>query len=138
MTTTDAGGVATCSVDEGTTDLFSLATTGDSAAYGGDPTHLPAVAYFPTPGDENDVSVQIDPATSSKSPPMTPASAAALDSAAPPMVDTSATGTESGSGGGLLGLAGLLGMVLVGTATLGRRRLLPPASKGNGPGPQRG
>jgi len=53
VATTNAAGFATCSIDEGTTDLFSLAITGDTASFGGDPTHLPAVGYSPTPNEED-------------------------------------------------------------------------------------
>ncbi len=136
VATTDATGSAQCSIDEGATDVFSLATTGVTAAFGGDPTHLPASSHSPAPASD-DGSADAGPSigaqegaaspstTSPTSAPESPASAAAFDTPATVDVDFESPGVGSGSTGAdtLFLVVGLFGVLLVGAATLGRRRL---------------
>jgi hypothetical protein len=145
VSTTNATGVATCTIDEGTTDVFSLATSGDVAAFGGDPTHLPASDQSPAPGEdhstanigtagtnENDGQDITPPAR----PPASPASAAASDTPATLDVAHGTSITRAGSrnvNDMVFMLLGLLGLALVGTATLGRRRLARTAIRDDRP-----
>ncbi len=144
VATTDASGQASCSIDEGASDVFSLSTSGDSAAYGGDATHLPSWGQSPSSGNgsgavDNADATNVDhgsgqvahPASS----PVTPASAAATDTPA----DLDATilrGSTSGGTGGPFVVVGLAGLALVGVATLGRRRLLRRALRAHPRWPQ--
>jgi hypothetical protein len=134
VATTDATGSASCSIDEGASDVFALGTAGDTAAFGGDPTHLPASDNSPAPGSDNgtggnDPDLRTDdgaappPTTAPK--PVSPASAAASDTPATLDVASDSLGLGAGSGplDGLFLLVGLFGLVLVGIASLGRRRL---------------
>jgi hypothetical protein len=134
VATTDATGTASCSIDEGATDVFSLGTSGDSAAFGGDPTHLPTSAHSPAPGSGDgfgggDPDIRTNDSAASPPPsapePLSPASAAASDTPATLDVasDTPGLGAASGPLDALFLFVGLFGAVLVGTATLGRRRL---------------
>ena len=52
--TTDGSGNVSCTVAEGESDQLALATNGDSATFGGDPTHLPAVAHSPVTRIDDD------------------------------------------------------------------------------------
>ena len=131
IATTDASGLASCSIDEGSTDVFLLGTAGDTAAFGGDSTHLPAMGKSAT--DERDISggtgsngarasanggQALSKATQS---PASPASAAASDT--PATLEVVHPVSRSGTGG-LFVLLGLLGLGLVVLAALGRRRFV--------------
>jgi hypothetical protein len=141
VATTDTTGQATCSIDEGTTDVFGLATQGVSAAFGGDDTHLPVTSHSPN-ADGNGTADSANERSSSTgqpssgtdrgiadtalvSPPVSPVSVAATDTPATlDAADATLPGSAPGAPGGLFLLIGLLGMVLVGVATFGRRRLV--------------
>jgi len=131
VTTTDATGLATCSIDEGATDVFSLGTAGDTAAFGGDASHLPSTGTSATSGDKHDIAggtgsiraggsggQDLSNATQS---PASPASAAASDT--PATLEVAHAGNRPGAGG-LFVLLGLLGVGLAVVAALGRRRLV--------------
>ena len=115
----------------GSTDVFLLGTAGDTAAFGGDSTHLPAMGKSAT--DERDISggtgsngarasanggQALSKATQS---PASPASAAASDT--PTTLEVVHPVSRSGTGG-LFVLLGLLGLGLVVLAALGRRRFV--------------
>ena len=134
VATTDATGSALCSIDEGTTDVFSLATTGVTAAFGGDPTHLPASNHSPAPDGDNgsaDIApgaraqegAASPPSTAPPPAPVSPASAAASDTPATLDAVSDSPGMGTGSAGSDALFALLFGVLLVGAATLGRRRL---------------
>ena len=144
IATTDTAGVATCTIDDGTTDIFSLDTTGYGATFGGNTTLLPVWSHSWTHGshgghhnwtggqndDHQPGSSTSQSGPSSYSPssptPVSPASALASDTPAVFSADDSSATASSGASlaGGLFVLIGLVGLVLVGAAAFGRRRLL--------------
>ncbi len=136
VATTDSTGIATCTIDEGSTDVFSLATAGVTAAYGGDSSHLPTTGQSSTHGldhlqpiDTGMASGQRN-ATSAQAP-VSPSSVAASNT--PATFDAArASAARSGPGGVVLVVVGALSLSLVGVATLGRRRLLQAASRSGG------
>ena len=132
VSTTDATGVATCSIDEGATDAFSLASAGDVAAFGGDTTFGPTSAHSPVPGGNETSSSADDVSTS---PPVTPSSALATDTPATLDADDTALFLRTGGGitFGLFTLIGVLGLLMVCVSSVTRRRLL----RADGSGPRR-
>jgi hypothetical protein len=148
---TDASGSATCAIATGPSDALSLATTGFTAIFSGDPRHLPASDHSPIfggnhwkgrgtrpgttwkrgPGPSSwspGASSRPDPSgqnTGAPSPAWdrVPRSGASRFSrtAASAIVDTS-TVKKEGSGG-IVWVLGVLGIVLI-AAVLGRRLVI--------------
>ncbi len=147
QSTTDTEGSATCSIDTDPSQAPFLATTGYTATFEGDPTHLPASSHSPIfggkhwrgrhrhpddsqwrrPADADPTFLDSGrpswPTSESTSPPtVAPGTAPATEPGAKVAIAETSTVTESGSGY-VVGLFVLLGMILC-TAILRRRRLV--------------